>query len=633
MSKACILLAGILFIVWGCSSGGDPAAISVTLTPGSSSVHVNRSVQFSASVHNSTNTAVTWSLSGTGCSGAACGVIGSYGLYTAPGSVPSPATVTVKATSAADTSKSASATITILADVVVTVSPSDSLIAAGGTRQFTATVQNAVDNSVTWTVLGSGCTGSECGTISNTGLYTAPAVVPAAPAVLIMATSVEDTAVFGQTTTTIVEPISLEWTWISGSDTISQAGTYGTKGVPSPSNVPGAREGPVSWIDSQGNLWLFGGYVYDWTYTGYLYNDLWKYAPAAQNWTWVSGSDTRDHAGIYGTKGISDPSNVPGSRSVAVSWIDSQGNLWLFGGSGLDSAGVVSYLNDLWKFDPATVEWTWVSGADSSNQPGVYGTKGIASPSNVPGARDRAVSWLDSQGNLWLFGGHGVASANDWGSLNDLWRFDPATVEWTWISGSDTTSQAGTYGTKGVPSPSNIPGARSGPVSWIDSQGNLWLFGGYGGVGFLDFFNDLWKFDLSTLEWTWVSGSNTVNQAGTYVTKGVPDRLNVPGARMGAVSWIDLEDRLWLFGGGGLNDVWKFDPATVEWTWVSGADFSNQQGVYGTKGIASPSNVPGARVDAASWIDSQGNLWLFGGKGGPDADTAGSWNDLWRGNR
>jgi hypothetical protein len=559
-------------------------------------------------------------------------VIGSDGLYTAPGSVPSPATVAVKATSAADTSKSASATITILAEVVVTVSPSDSLVAAGGTRQFTATVQNAVDNSVTWTVFGSGCTGSECGAISNTGLYTAPAVLPAASAVSITATSVEDTAVFGQTTTTIVEPISLEWTWISGSDTIRQAGTYGTKGVPSPSNTPGAREGPVSWIDSQGNLWLFGGYVYDWTYTGNFYNDLWKYAPAAQNWTWVSGSDTRDHAGIYGTKGISDPSNVPGSRFWAVSWIDSQGNLWLFGGSGLDSAGEVWYLNDLWKFDPATVEWTWVSGADSSIQPGVYGTKGIASPSNVPGARNRAVSWLDSQGNLWLFGGYGVASANDWGSLNDLWRFDPATVEWTWISGSDTTSQAGTYGTKGVPSPSNIPGARYGPVSWIDSQGNLWLFGGYI-VDDWGALNDLWRFDPATLEWTWVSGGNTGNEAGVYVTKGVPDPLNVPGARGGAVSWIDPEGRLWLFGGGG-NDVWKFDPATVEWTWVSGADSSIlQQGVYGTKGIASPSNVPGARTDAASWIDSQGNLWLFGGKGILDVFMSGSLNDLWHGKR
>ncbi|NTV79808.1 MAG: hypothetical protein HGA24_00065 [Candidatus Aminicenantes bacterium] len=639
-----VLVLGLLAVFFAaCSAGGDPPPpISVTLTAGSANVHVNRSMQFSASVHNSTNTAVTWNLSGSGCSGATCGMISNGGLYTAPGSVPSPATVTVKATSVADTSKSASATITILAAVVVTVSPPDSLVAAGGTRQFTASVQNVVDNSVTWAVSGSGCTGSECGTISDTGLYTAPAVVPAAPAVLITATSGEDTATSGSATATIVEPISLEWTWISGSDTIIQPGTYGTKGVPSPSNVPGAREGPVSWLDSQGNLWLFGGYVYDLTYTGYFYNDLWKFDPATQNWTWVSGSDTRDHAGIYGTKGIADPSNVPGSRNFAVSWIDSQGNLWLFGGSGLDSTGEVWYLNDLWKFDPATLEWTWVSGSDLAIQPGVYGTKGIASPSNVPGARDGAVSWLDSQGNLWLFGGFGVASANDWGVLNDLWRFDPVTVEWTWVSGSDSSNQPGVYGTKGEADPSNCPTARGHAISWTDSHGKLWLFGGIRGdvPGSL---NDLWKFDLSTLEWTWVSGSNTVNQAGTYVTKGVPDPLNVPGARMGAVSWIDPSGKLYLFGGyseasatdwGVLNDLWRFDPVTVEWTWVSGSNAVNQPGVYGTKGIADASNVPGGRLWAVSWIDLEGRLWLFGGQGTDSVvSSSGSLNDLWRGNR
>ncbi len=37
-------------------------------------------------------------------------------------------------------------------------------------------------------------------------------------------------------------------------------------------------------------------------------------------------------------------------------------------------------------------------------------------------------------------------------------------------------------------------------------------------------------------------------------------------------------------------------------------------GVYGTLGMASSSNIPGPRNYAASWIDSSGNLWLFGGQ-------------------
>ncbi len=67
------------------------------------------------------------------------------------------------------------------------------------------------------------------------------------------------------------------------------------------------------------------------------------------------------------------------------------------------------------------------------------------------------------------------------GRLNDLWRFDG--TYWTWISGSIVTGQSGIYGQQGIPSASNTPGARENAVSWIDSNDNLWLFGGDGGVG------------------------------------------------------------------------------------------------------------------------------------------------------
>ena len=51
------------------------------------------------------------------------------------------------------------------------------------------------------------------------------------------------------------------------------------------------------------------------------------------------------------------------------------------------------------------------------------------------------------------------------------------------------------------------------------------------------------------------------------------------------------------------------------WTWISGSNSDNQNGIYGTKGIASSSNIPGARLGSISWIDSNNNLWLFGGEG------------------
>jgi len=343
-----------------------------------------------------------------------------------------------------------------------------------------------------------------------------------------------------------------EWTWMSGSNTINVAGVYGTRGMAAGGNVPGARSGAVSWVDAAGNLWLFGGYS---VYLGADSDDLWRFTPSTGEWTWVSGSDTGDVAGVYGTRGMAAAGNVPGARSGAVSWIDAAGNLWLFGGAGcvlIDGVSTGGYLNDLWRFTPGSGEWTWVSGSNTINVAGVYGTRGMAAAANVPGARSGAVSWIDAAGNLWLFGGYSVYLETD---FNDLWEFTPSTGEWTWMSGSDTVDVAGVYGTEGMAAAGNVPGARSGAVSWIDAAGNLWLFGGLGYVpaaGYSDFgyLNDLWKFTPGSGEWTWVSGSNSINAAGVYGTEGMAAAGNVPGARSGAVSWIDTAGNLWLFGGG-----------------------------------------------------------------------------------
>ena len=65
--------------------------------------------------------------------------------------------------------------------------------------------------------------------------------------------------------------------------------------------------------------------------------------------------------------------------------------------------------------------WIWMGGNKSTDQYGVYGEKGEEYPSNCPGARSAAASWVDGQGNMWLFGGYGWnADSNTW--LNDLWR-------------------------------------------------------------------------------------------------------------------------------------------------------------------------------------------------------------------
>ena len=259
---------------------------------------------------------------------------------------------------------------------------------------------------------------------------------------------------------------SPQWTWVNGGNIINQPGIYGTQGTPAPTNVPGPREQAVSWTDNAGNLWLFGGAS---AFGGAL-NDLWQYS--SSEWTWIAGANVTGQAGIYGTQGVAAPGNVPGARAGAVTWTDAGGNLWLFGGYD----GNINWFNDLWKYSAG--EWTWVSGANTSNQNGIYGTMGTATPLTAPGARWDAVSWIDAAGNLWLFGGNGFDSTGLFASLNDLWKYQAG--QWTWMSGSNLASQSGTYGTQGVAAPGNVPGARSLAVSWHDAAGNLWLFGGNG---------------------------------------------------------------------------------------------------------------------------------------------------------
>ena len=176
-------------------------------------------------------------------------------------------------------------------------------------------------------------------------------------------------------------------------------------------------------------------------------------------WTWMSGVNFANQAGTYGTLGTAAAGNLPGSRFPAATWIDSSGNLWLFGGDGCDSnAACWGSLNDLWKYDGS--QWTWMSGASVPERKGTYGTLGTAAPDNTPGARRRSAAWTDSTGNMFLFGGCGVDGNGLSSYLNDLWKY--SNNQWTWMGGAEVGYQAGTYGTPGTASASNIPGARWG---------------------------------------------------------------------------------------------------------------------------------------------------------------------------
>src|SRR6266404_1164024 len=121
MKLIAVLGSATLVFLGGC--GGNTSQppppsqpTAVTVSPSSATVQTGGVQQFTATVSPSgANQAVTWSLSGTVCTGASCGTIDATGKYAAPATVPTPATVTLTATSVTETTKSASATITVTA--------------------------------------------------------------------------------------------------------------------------------------------------------------------------------------------------------------------------------------------------------------------------------------------------------------------------------------------------------------------------------------------------------------------------------------------------------------------------------------------------------------------------------------
>jgi C1A family cysteine protease len=131
--------------------------ISVSVVPSSAQLLIGGAQLFTANVSGgSGNTNVTWGASG--------GDITPGGLYTAPNT---PGMYMVIATSVEDTSKSGSATVTVIPIEINIVNPKAMFV--GETEIFVANVSGPTDTSVTWE--------ASIGSIDAQGHYTAPATV------------------------------------------------------------------------------------------------------------------------------------------------------------------------------------------------------------------------------------------------------------------------------------------------------------------------------------------------------------------------------------------------------------------------------------------------------------------------
>lgn len=140
----------------------------------------------------------------------------------------------------------------------------------------------------------------------------------------------------------------------------------------------------------------------------------------------------------------------------------------------------------------------------------------------------------------------------------------------------------------------------------------------------------MWKYSISENKWYLIYGTNE---------KGVdPDYYGAvpkPGAHVGGHYWADNDGHFWMFGGSehvqGARDgrdyfrseIWRFNISSLSWTLLWGP--INHEGSYEGQVL-----YPGDRMQGCSWMDTEGNLWLFGGQGwGSKYMAFGELSDMW----
>lgn len=173
-------------------------AFAVSIAPTSATVQPKATQQFTATVIPTPNLGVVWSVDSIVGGNSTVGTVDVNGLYTAPSGS---GTHTITATSKDDSTQSASAQITIPPGMAV--SPATARVAVNATQQFTVTVTDPSLLPVTWSVDSQAGGSATSGTISSSGLYTAPA---AAGTHTVTAVSTTNSSVSATAQVTVIQP-------------------------------------------------------------------------------------------------------------------------------------------------------------------------------------------------------------------------------------------------------------------------------------------------------------------------------------------------------------------------------------------------------------------------------------------
>jgi Bacterial Ig-like domain (group 2) len=165
----------------------------MTIAPPKKALYAGQSQQFTPRLGDRSIPPVSWSTNPPDA-----GSVSATGVYTAPSQITLQQPVVLTATSLADNTISASATVTLLPPLALSITPSSVSLSQSQTAQFYASLSNAVNPRVNWSLNPAGV-----GQISPLGLYTTPATIGSPQTVALTAKSTVD-GVTGATATILL---------------------------------------------------------------------------------------------------------------------------------------------------------------------------------------------------------------------------------------------------------------------------------------------------------------------------------------------------------------------------------------------------------------------------------------------